>query len=189
MPKSRFNERNLSHMLPNAITFANMALGVIAIYISKDTSSNNIKIASIFILIAGAADKLDGYVARKLGATSQLGKELDSLCDLVSFGIAPMLLWWNMSINSSSLAVVLASLFYIGAGAYRLARFNINGKNNYIEGLPITIAGMVMSGKCLYDVIYRLQFIDNTVLNSENLIIAVLLSVLMVSNFKIKIPL
>ncbi|NLZ54916.1 MAG: CDP-diacylglycerol--serine O-phosphatidyltransferase [Thermoanaerobacteraceae bacterium] len=189
MLKSKSEERNFSHILPNAVTFANMALGVIAIYISMDSSSNNIKTASVLILIAGAADKLDGYVARKLGATSKFGKELDSLCDLVSFGVAPVLVWWNISIESLDIAMALASLLYIGAGAFRLARFNISKDEQYIVGLPITIAGMVMVGKCLLDISYRLTFINNGVFYGENLVIAVLLSVMMVSNFKVKKPL
>lgn len=188
MSKSKFNERYLSNILPNAITFANMALGVIAMYISMDTSSNNIKIASVLILIAGAADKLDGFVARKLGSTSDFGKELDSLCDLVSFGVAPVLLWWNMSIASSSVATALASLFFIGAGAYRLARFNISSSKGDTVGLPITVAGMVIAGKCLLDATFRLNLVYSAVLNMENLILAVLLSVMMVSNVKIKMP-
>ncbi|HHX23311.1 MAG: CDP-diacylglycerol--serine O-phosphatidyltransferase [Tepidanaerobacteraceae bacterium] len=189
MLKSKFEELNISHILPNAITFANMALGVIAVYLSMDATPDKIKIASILILIAGAADKLDGFVARRLGSTSNFGKELDSLCDLVSFGVAPTLVWWNMSINQLGITIALVSLLYISAGAFRLARFNTNEDKQYIVGLPITIAGMVIAGKHLLDISYRLKLINNGIFNGENLVIALLLSIMMVSNFKTKKPL
>lgn len=176
------------HILPNAITYVNMALGAIAIFISADSSPVNITIASILILIAGITDKLDGYVARRLGACSKFGKELDSLCDLVSFGIAPVVLWWNINKGLLGAAEIMVSLFFIGGGIFRLARYNITQEDKYIEGLPITIAGMVMGGKHLLDVNHRLSFVGGSTMNIENILIMVLLSILMISSFKIKKP-
>lgn len=187
MQKSKL--KKLQRSLPNAITFANMALGVIAVYISMTSVSKNIKIALVLILIAGAADKLDGYAARKLDATSDFGKELDSLCDLVSFGIAPVLVWWNINRDSLGIALAIVSLLFIGAGAFRLARFNTLKEEGHIVGLPITIAGMVMAGKHLIDISHRFEFVDSKGMIIESLVIMVLLSILMVSDFKIKKPL
>jgi CDP-diacylglycerol--serine O-phosphatidyltransferase len=189
MLKFKFKERNLSHIVPNAITFANMALGVIAIYLSMGDTVDKIKAAAAIILIAGAADKLDGFAAKKLGSVSEFGKELDSLCDLVSFGVAPILVWWNMGMDSLNFAVCTVSLLYIGAGAYRLARFNLGKDKGYIVGLPITIAGMAMAGKVLIDISFRLEYITKTILMLENLGLTLLLSLLMASSFKIKRPL
>ena len=74
-----------------------MSLGAIAIFISTNNTPVNIKIAALLVVIAGITDKLDGYVARKLRITSKFGRELDSLSDLVSFGMAPIVLWWNIN--------------------------------------------------------------------------------------------
>lgn len=188
MLKSQPDELSRLHILPNAITYANMSLGAIAIFISTNSNPGNIKIASILILIAGITDKLDGYVARKMKATSGFGKELDSLCDLVSFGIAPILLWWHINKGLLGISEAVASLFFIGSGIYRLARYNIRKEDRYIVGLPITIAGMVVAGKQLLDVSYRLKFVTQSTINIENIIIITLLSILMTNSFKIRKP-
>ena len=183
------NEFSKPHIiLTNAISYANMSLGAIAIFISTNNTPINIKIASILILLAGATDKLDGYLARKLGVTSKFGKELDSFSDLVSFGIAPVVLWWNMNKGLLGIAEVLTSLFFIGGAIFRLARYNLAKEEKYIVGLPITIAGMLVGGKHLLDISHRLDFIGGSTINIENILIMVLLSILMVSRFKIKKP-
>lgn len=188
MLELKCNKSSKSHMIPCIITYINMSLGTMAIFVSMNHSPINIKIASILILVAGVTDKLDGFAARKLGATSSFGKELDSLCDLVSFGIAPVVLWWNMNKGLLGLNEALVSLFFIGSGIFRLARYNVTKEEKYIMGLPITIAGMIIGCKHLLDISYRLNFIDESTINIENILIMVLLSVLMVSSFKIKKP-
>lgn len=188
MLRSGRDELSKLHILPNAITYANMSLGAIAIFISAASHPNNIKIASILILIAGITDKLDGYVARKMKATSKFGKELDSLCDLVSFGIAPILLWWNINKGLLGIRETLVSLVFIGCGAYRLARYNATKEDRYIVGLPITIAGMIVAAKQLIDISYRLKLVDQSIINIENMLIITLLSALMINSFKIKKP-
>lgn len=177
-----------THIWPNAITYVNMALGAVAIFVGANHTPHNIKIASMLILIAGVLDKLDGYVARKLGVTSRFGKELDSLCDLVSFGIAPVVLWWHINKGLLGIGEVLISLFFIGAGIFRLARYNISKEKKYIVGLPITIAGMIMGGKHLVDINHRLNLLDKSRINIENMLIMFLLSIWMISSFKIKKP-
>ncbi|NLN41964.1 MAG: CDP-diacylglycerol--serine O-phosphatidyltransferase [Clostridiales bacterium] len=188
MLKLECDELSKLHILPNAITYVNMSLGAIAIFISANSNPNNIKIASILILIAGIVDKLDGYIARKMKATSKFGKELDSLCDLVSFGIAPILLWWNINKGLLGISETLVSLFFIGGAAYRLARYNATKEDKYIVGLPITIAGMIVAGKQLIDISYRLELVDQSIINIENMLIITLLSALMINSFKIKKP-
>lgn len=165
-----------------------MSLGTVALLISINHSPTNIKIASILILMAGIMDKLDGLIARKTGATTIFGKELDSLCDLVSFGIAPVTVWWSINGGILGIGEILISLFFIGGSVFRLARFNVVNPKGYIVGLPITIAGMVMGGKHLLDINYRLAFIDKSIINIENIVIMLALSLLMISKFKIKKP-
>lgn len=177
------------YVIPNTITYMNMFLGTIAIFIGIADNMNNIKIASILILIAGITDKLDGYVARKFDSTSKFGKELDSLCDLVSFGMAPAILWWSMSRGGLGLVEIAASISFIGAGIFRLARFNITKDDGYITGLPITIAGMIMAVKYIMDINFRYVLIVSNVINYENCIMMIVLSIMMISEFKIKKPL
>lgn len=184
----RLEYKEKLQILPNTITYANMALGAAAIFISANSTPVNVKIASILILIAGLTDKLDGYVARKLGVSSSFGKELDSLCDLVSFGVAPVALWWNINKGLLGVGEVIVSLFFIGGGIFRLARYNITEEEKYIVGLPITIAGMAMGGKHLLDIIYRFKFVGVSTINIENIIIMAVLSILMVSSLRVKKP-
>ncbi|NLW22889.1 MAG: CDP-diacylglycerol--serine O-phosphatidyltransferase [Tissierellia bacterium] len=183
----KYNKISKLHILPNLITYINMSLGAVAIFISSNGSPNNIKIAAMLILIAGLTDKLDGFTARKLGVASKFGKELDSLCDTISFGVAPLVLWWNMNNGLLGIYEILVSLFFIGSGVFRLARFNVM-EEEYIVGLPITIAGMVMGLKHLLDISHRFSFVNRAIINIENIIIMISLSLLMVSSFKIKKP-
>ncbi len=183
----KYNKISKLHILPNLITYINMSLGAVAIFISSNGSPNNIKIAAMLILIAGLTDKLDGFTARKLGVASKFGKELDSLCDTISFGVAPLVLWWNMNNGLLGIYEILVSLFFIGSGVSRLARFNVM-EEEYIVGLPITIAGMVMGLKHLLDISHRFSFVNRAIINIENIIIMISLSLLMVSSFKIKKP-
>ncbi|MFY9279587.1 MAG: CDP-diacylglycerol--serine O-phosphatidyltransferase [Caldicoprobacterales bacterium] len=174
------------HILPSAITYVNMSLGAIAIFISTNNTPVNIKIAALLVVIAGITDKLDGYVARKLRITSKFGRELDSLSDLVSFGMAPIVLWWNINNGLLGIREITVSLLFIGGGIFRLARYNISTDERYIIGLPITVAGMVMGGKHLLDTVYRLKLVSQSTINLENTFIIVLLSLLMISSFKVK---
>lgn len=185
---SKCNKSSKSHILPCIITYINMSLGAMAVFISMNHNPINIRIATILVLVAGITDKLDGFAARKLGATSNFGKELDSLSDLVSFGIAPVVLWWNMNDGLLGLSEALVSLFFIGSGIFRLARYNVAKEEKYIMGLPITIAGMIMACKHLLDISYRLNLVGKNTINIENILIMAILSILMVSSLKIKKP-
>lgn len=130
--------------IPNAITCMNVASGVLSIiYASKGASElwglPAYRWAWIFIGIAAVADFLDGFMARLLHAYSNLGKELDSLCDLVSFGVAPAIIMYNALEISGAPGwtgwfVLLIPVF----GALRLAKFNIDTRQTTsFIGLPI----------------------------------------------------
>lgn len=163
-----------------------MLLGGLAILYSFNGSLVDVKLASIFILIAAITDKLDGYMARKLNQESEFGKQLDSLCDLISFGLAPALIWWNVKGTGLSIVEILISLVFIGSGVFRLARFNVEASKEYIVGMPITIAGMIMALKYIIDIEYRIMDSSIGSINIENLILMILLSFLMVSKIQIK---
>ena len=109
--------------IPNSITGLNLALGFLAII---STSFQQYEIAIYLILGSALADLLDGAVARFLNAYSDLGKELDSLADLVSFGVAPSFLAFSLLIQMETSAwLAYISLLFTLSAALRLARFNI----------------------------------------------------------------
>jgi len=87
------------------------------------------------------SDGIDGFIARKLNAVSELGKELDSLCDQVSFGVTPAVMLVSSLMNSEFIVMgIIAAIIYSGFGALRLARFNIYGSKEFFEGLAIPAA-------------------------------------------------
>jgi CDP-diacylglycerol---serine O-phosphatidyltransferase len=98
-----------------------------------------------FILLATIADGLDGALARQLGATSDMGEQLDSLADIVAFGAAPALLFVTVFTSAPAPVRYGVGLFFVLAGAYRLARFHAIPANGIFLGLPITAGGALMA--------------------------------------------
>lgn len=163
--------------VPNVFTFANLGCGVMSLMM---TFQENYKWAAIFILLACLADRYDGRVARLLNVSSDLGKELDSLADLVSFGVAPSILAFNVYgfSNLGLLGYLLVILFPI-AGAYRLARFNVTQFDGAFFGIPITFAGMFMALYCFITMNYLAP-------QGVTVIILIALSYLMVCKHRFK---
>ncbi|MGS0764577.1 CDP-diacylglycerol--serine O-phosphatidyltransferase [Syntrophomonas curvata] len=127
----------------NFITLLNIVFGSTSIIY---TMSKDYKAAALLILMAALMDGLDGKVARRLQTSSDLGRELDSLCDMVSFGVAPaVLLYSQVLLDPYNHLGLLIALLFIICGAYRLARFNALNLSGYFLGLPITIAGGILA--------------------------------------------
>lgn len=172
--------------VPNIFTFCNLSCGIMSLLMIFDASASNInfyKLACLFIIFAAIIDRYDGRVARYLNVSSELGKELDSLADLVSFGVAPSILIYNLNDHFSNfgpLAYILVLIFPL-AGAYRLARYNTSDFNGRFVGVPITIAGVFMA---LYSLLLLLSNTKQNYFLSSLLII--MFSYLMVSKFSIK---
>ncbi len=123
------------------LTMGNLMCGFIALVC---ITQERFMEASLLVLLAAVCDSLDGRVARRGNVASDMGKELDSLCDVVSFGVAPALLVYVQIFSQHrSIGALLAALFYVGCGAYRLARFNISHHTDYFVGIPITLAGII----------------------------------------------
>lgn len=163
--------------LPNLFTLGNLSCGVMSIMM---TFQDNLKSACFFILLAALMDRYDGRVARLLNVSSELGKQLDSLADLVSFGVAPSILIFNMyNFSNFGLLGYLLVLLFPLAGAYRLARYNITTFDGDFSGIPITLAGAFMA-------IYGLLTINNTSNYNIAILFTVSLSYLMISKFKFK---
>lgn len=176
-------KNTIKHSLPNLLTFINLSLGIIALLFAI---KNDLIQASLLVMVAALTDRFDGKVARMLDSTSELGKELDSLSDLISFGVAPIIIAWKISfLNLSILGYLLAVLFPI-AGAYRLARYNVTTFSNVFSGVPITIAGAFLSILNLYNC-FSIEHHNYSNINTiVTAIITILLSYLMVSKIQIK---
>ncbi len=131
--------------IPNLLTIGNLLCGVLSITFNM---SGLIMISSIFIFIAAIFDLFDGRVARKLKVNSEFGVELDSLADIVSFGVAPALLFH--SISAPSILTSLAFILFPTMGALRLAKFSAKPTIGYFKGLPIPAAGLPLAGMGMF---------------------------------------
>lgn len=193
--------------IPNIFTLLNLFFGCIAIAFTLQNGidivytsdgeqfiklTERICVASLFIGIAAIIDFLDGFVARLFKAQSEMGKQLDSLADVVSFGVAPGLILYqflrmgmireNDGLEASAFWLLPAFIFSC-AGAYRLARFNLDTSKSYgFKGLPIPAAGLVVASLPLIYWFNSSDFLYNLLLNKWFLYsITILLSWLMVS--------
>jgi CDP-diacylglycerol---serine O-phosphatidyltransferase len=153
--------------LPNIFTIGNLLCGVLAITFIMD---GYIRIAALLIFLAAFLDLWDGRIARKLKVNSEFGVELDSLADVVSFGVAPAILFHTLT--SPSWLTSVAFLLYPTMGALRLARFSAKPTIGYFMGIPIPLAGLTMAGMGLF--------------HYTNIYITILLAILMVSPIRIK---
>ncbi len=124
------------------ITSLNLLAGIAALLYTLDS---NYFMGAIMVLVAVVMDGLDGKVARWLGSSSELGKQLDSLSDLVSFGVAPMVLMFAWQLHVLGIVGILITMLFPLCGAIRLARFNIMNISGYFVGLPITMGGALVA--------------------------------------------
>ena len=149
-PKSKFkivSDKKTRMILPNAITLIGVCIGLSSIKFSID---GNFVIAIIAILFAGLMDALDGRIARLIKGTSKVGKELDSLTDMISFGVAPAFIMYFWKLNELGRFGWLVCLIYVICVALRLARFNVNTggepswRDNFFEGVPSPAGGILV---------------------------------------------
>lgn len=178
--------RQVVVVMPSAFTLANLFFGFWAII---SAYNGNFRWAGWFIVFAGILDVLDGRIARLAKTSSRFGEELDSLVDLVSFGVAPALIMYFLEFNTAGKFAWVLCWIYVVAAAIRLARFNVvaAGKPSaWFTGIPSPAAGMTLA--CYYPFTqtpwYRasLAYLD---LQHQGLVLLMLvLGVLMVSNVK-----
>lgn len=124
---------------PNIFTLANLGSGMISLVFIVNHLP---RYATAFIFLSAFFDLFDGKVARALKVSSEFGVELDSLADVVSFGVVPALAFFES--NPNELLSHLVLILYPFAGALRLARFNTRPTSGFFEGLPITAAGLTL---------------------------------------------
>ena len=179
------SSKKTRYLLPNILTLGGVCLGISSIKFSID---NNFSLAVIFILLAAILDALDGRIARLIKGTSEFGKELDSLTDFVSFGIAPVLILYFWELNNYGKIGWAITLIYSVCCVLRLARFNLtkfeknqSWKINFFEGIPAPAGGILI----LTPLIFELSNLNlNFSIKSITPFFTILIAVLLVS----KIP-
>lgn len=198
--------------IPNIFTLINLFLGVVAIILALQTNSifiyvddqfrsnfnipEKLALASFMIMGAAVVDFLDGFVARLLNATSELGKQLDSLSDVVSFGVAPAVIVYQMLRLSFareegglevSMAMLLPAILIACAAAYRLGRFNLSTGQQYVfRGVPVPAVGLLIASFPLIMHYNTFQQVNGILLNRWFLYgVILLVSWLMISRLSI----
>ena len=174
------SSKKTRYLLPNILTLGGVCLGISSIKFSID---GNFSLSVTLILFAAILDALDGRIARLIKGTSEFGKELDSLTDFVSFGIAPVfiLYFWELS-NYGKFGWAI-TLIYSVCCVLRLARFNLTKietqeqwKNNFFEGIPSPAGGLLILMPLIYELSdLRLNFDIRIITPYLTIIIALLL--------------
>ena len=171
-------------ILPNMLTLIGVCIGLTSIRFALD---GRFEFAIIAIIFAALIDGLDGRIARLIKGTSKVGKELDSLTDMISFGVAPAFIMYFWKLNTLGRFGWLLCLVFVICVALRLARFNVNSnqepswKDNFFEGVPSPAGGILV----LTPLIISLSGFDFIELN-YNLIVPiffVITSFLLISKF------
>ena len=187
-PKKNFKivqPRNPRVLLPNIFTLVGVCIGLTSIKFAYD---GRFELAVIAIIVAGIIDGLDGRIARLIGGASKVGKELDSLTDVISFGVAPAFIMYFFVMKDLGRVGWLISLIYVVCVALRLARFNITSnaepswRDNFFEGVPSPAGGILV----LMPLIYSFSEIQLIVFDYDILVPSffLLISILLIS----KIP-
>jgi len=186
-PKSNFrlvSEKKVRMILPNTLTLIGVCIGLSSIKFALDAKY---ELSIIAIVFAALIDGLDGRIARLIKATSKVGKELDSLTDVISFGVAPAFIMYFWSLNNLGKIGWLICLIYVVCVALRLARFNVNSneelswQDNFFQGVPSPAGGILV----LMPLIYSLSELELFNVNYELLvpILFITISFLLISKF------
>ena len=178
------DKKNARVILPNMLTLIGVCIGLTSIRFALD---GRFEFAIIAIIFAALIDGLDGRIARLIKGTSKVGKELDSLTDMISFGVAPAFIMYFWKLNTLGRFGWLLCLVYVICVALRLARFNVNSnqesswRDNFFEGVP-SPAGAVL---VLTPLIFSLSGFDMIQLNYDLIVptFFVVISFLLISKF------
>ncbi|MEX0681795.1 MAG: CDP-diacylglycerol--serine O-phosphatidyltransferase [Balneolales bacterium] len=188
--KRKFNKPIPKTVVPSFFTLMNLFCGFTAIV---QIFEGKLEFGSWLIVLAAIFDLLDGFMARLANANTEFGIELDSLSDIVSFGVAPAVLFYHLSLNELQIIGIIISALPVLCGAVRLSRFNLDARvedPDYFKGLPIPAQAMMLVALFL---IFKdnMTMFDMLTHGFNNVIIPVilLLSLLMVSTVPFdKIP-
>lgn len=150
MPDKKIDK--IAFFLPNTFTALNMGCGFMGILYALQGQFYK---ACMFIVVGALFDSVDGRVARLTGTQSQFGEQFDSLSDLISFGMAPAMIFYFKFLAGASRPGMVVAFIFLLCGALRLARFNANiGKvsSDYFQGLPIPGAATAVIGYILISI-------------------------------------
>ena len=151
---------NYRPIFPNIFTFGNIFCGYLSIISAAEGEPTQ---AAWFILLAAFLDTLDGKVARLSGGSTEVGKELDSLADFISFGVAPAFLIYTFKLNALGKWGWIIGMVYITAAGYRLARFNLlaaSEEKKRFVGLPVPAAAVTLTSFIImgYEIWGRVEY-------------------------------
>ena len=171
-------------ILPNTLTLIGVCIGLSSIKFALDAKY---ELAIIAVIFAALIDGLDGRIARLIKGTSKVGKELDSLTDVISFGVAPAFIIYFWHLNNLGKFGWLLCLIYVVCVALRLARFNVSSneepswKDNFFEGIPSPAGGILI----LMPLIYSLSEFKFINFNIKLIVpfLFVIISFLLISKF------
>lgn len=170
--------RNKRQVAPNLVTVFNLFLGFFAIV---SATQGRFVTAAWLIIVAAICDVLDGKIARAMRGYSEFGVELDSLADVVSFGVAPAIMLYLAQLHHLGAFGLVISFTQLAAGAIRLARFNTRTtgftKSHFFEGMPIPSGAILVSSY----VLFSYQYWDVVRLPGITVLLVLLVSILMVS--------
>ena len=164
-PKKNFklvSDKKTRVILPNILTLIGVCIGLSSIKFALDSKY---EIAVIAIIFAALIDGLDGRIARLIKGTSKVGKELDSLTDVISFGVAPAFIMYFWSLNNLGKFGWLLCLIFVVCVVLRLARFNVHSneeaswKDNFFEGVPSPAGGILVLMPLIYS-LSELKFLN-----------------------------
>ncbi len=178
--KARTRLRRGAYILPSLFTTGNLLCGYVAIIRSLQ---GDYEWAALALFIAALLDRVDGWVARLTRTSSDFGVQLDSLSDIISFGMAPALVVYLWGLSQMPKPWSLAPFLYLAAGATRLARFNIQAPSQdrrYFVGLPIPAAACVLAA-CVF---YSPSRVTDRVASGLLALLVVVLGALMVSRLR-----
>jgi CDP-diacylglycerol--serine O-phosphatidyltransferase len=177
-------KKNVRMILPNMLTLIGVCIGLTSIRFSFN---GQFDLAIIAIIFAALIDGLDGRIARLIKGTSKVGKELDSLTDMISFGVAPAFIMYFWTLSSLGRLGWLICLIYVICVALRLARFNINSnqesswRDNFFEGVPSPAGGiLVLTPLVISMTNFDIVKIDNNIIAP---IFFIVTSLLLISKF------
>ena len=178
------DKKNARVILPNMLTLIGVCIGLTSIRFALD---GKFEFAIIAIIFAALIDGLDGRIARLIKGTSKVGKELDSLTDMISFGVAPAFIMYFWKLNTLGRFGWLVCLIYVICVALRLARFNVNSnqepswRDNFFEGVPSPAGGILV----LTPLIVSVTSFDYITLNYDIIVPAffIVTSLLLISKF------
>jgi len=173
----------LIKFIPNLFTLGNLCLGVLGIFLLLTNGVDDISTISYFIFIAAIFDFLDGLLAKVLNAKTEIGGQLDSLADLITFGLLPGFIYWHLAKDVEWNYVLL---LVPACSAWRLGKFNTSlDQTDSFKGISTTAHGIFVAALLMLS-LYPQSQLDVLLIEPNTVVfMAIFFSILMISNLRI----